>query len=131
MSNFEELSVQVLKWGHEKGILGPEGKGTIKGQVKKFGEESNELIESVGWDMGYADAMAVAGEYQDQTYKKASPWGIVASPFTKDAVGDVLVTVILLCEMYGIKPEECLQLAYDEIAARTGVMKDGVFCRNK
>lgn len=121
MSNFQELQELVIQWGKDKGILGEGGKGTIKGQIKKFGEESNELIESVGYDLGFADSAAVF----------ASGGKVSAGPSTIDAVGDTLITVILLCEMCGISAEECLQEAYTEISGRTGHMKDGIFVRDK
>ena len=46
-----------------------------------------------------------------------------------DAIGDVLVTLIIYCEMRGLCPVRALLKAYNEIADRKGEVKDGVFVR--
>lgn len=48
---------------------------------------------------------------------------------TKDGIGDVAVTLIILAKQHGWTFEECLQMAYDEIKDRTGKMVDGVFIK--
>lgn len=48
---------------------------------------------------------------------------------TKDGIGDVTVTLIILAKQHGWTLEECLQMAYDEIADRKGEMVDGVFVK--
>ena len=40
---------------------------------------------------------------------------------------DVLVTSILLADLLGATVEECLRLAYEKIAKRTGKTVNGVF----
>lgn len=47
----------------------------------------------------------------------------------KDGIGDTVVTLIGVCEMYGFTLEECLQQAYDIISKRTGKMVDGKFVK--
>ncbi|WP_413527397.1 MazG-like family protein [Marinilactibacillus psychrotolerans] len=47
----------------------------------------------------------------------------------KDAVGDTVVTLIILAQQKGYTLEECLQVAYDEIKGRQGRMVDGVFVK--
>lgn len=49
----------------------------------------------------------------------------------KDAVGDTVVTLIILAQQKGYTLKECLQVAYDEIAGRTGQMVDGVFVKDE
>ena len=48
-----------------------------------------------------------------------------------DAVGDVLVTLIIYCHMKGLCPVRCLVRAFNEIEFRTGETKNGVFVRTE
>ena len=48
----------------------------------------------------------------------------------RDSIGDVLVTVIILADMTGNDPRECLEEAYNEIASRKGKTSDGMFIKN-
>lgn len=47
----------------------------------------------------------------------------------KDSVGDVVVTLVCLCEQMGWDFEKCVDMAYDEIKDRKGVLRDGVFVK--
>lgn len=49
----------------------------------------------------------------------------------QDAIGDTLVTVIILSDILGFDPYECLSEAYKVISDRKGVSKDGVFIKNE
>lgn len=100
----KELIENVLQWGIEKGITGPNGKGTILGQADKMIEEANETYSAVK----IHDLMEV-----------------------KDGIGDTVVTLILLAEMHGWTLEECLEHAYNVISKRTGKMVEGVFCKDR
>lgn len=46
-----------------------------------------------------------------------------------DAMGDVLVTLIILSAQLEIKPVRCLEVAYNEIADRKGQTVNGVFIK--
>lgn len=48
----------------------------------------------------------------------------------EDGIGDTLVTIIILADILGYNPMECLELAYNEIKNRTGKTKDGTFIKN-
>ena len=51
---------------------------------------------------------------------------------TKDAIGDIYVTLRMLCGTLGISMETCIDLAYDEIKDRTGYLSTaGVFVKDK
>ena len=99
-----ELIQNVLQWGTDKNIIGENGKGTRYGQAEKVLEEALETHMAVHTN----DIREV-----------------------KDGIGDTVVTLILLADMYGWTLEECLQVAYDVIAKRTGKMVDGVFVKDK
>lgn len=47
-----------------------------------------------------------------------------------DGIGDTVVTLIILAMQHGMSLEECLAMAYHEIAGRTGKMVDGVFVKS-
>ena len=50
-------------------------------------------------------------------------------PDFRDAIGDSLVTIIILAAMSGNDPRECLQLAYDTIKDRHGKTVNGTFVK--
>jgi NTP pyrophosphatase (non-canonical NTP hydrolase) len=47
-----------------------------------------------------------------------------------DGIGDVVVTLIILAQQYGLELEECLFEAFSQIQNRTGKMQDGVFIKD-
>ena len=49
----------------------------------------------------------------------------------KDAVGDTVVTLIILAQQKGYTLQECLQTAYDVIKGRTGQTINGVFVKSE
>lgn len=63
-------------------------------------------------------AVSEMGELCDAEVKK-DDWG------QRDAVGDVLVCLIIYCAMKGIDIKECLAQAYEEIKDRKGTMVAG------
>jgi NTP pyrophosphatase (non-canonical NTP hydrolase) len=101
MSEFQLLKQIVLNWANDKGIF---ERGTPEGQALKTIEEANELLKAV----------------QENDRNEII-----------DAIGDVLVTVIIQAEMQGLRPEDCLQSAYDVISKRTGRMVGGVFVKDE
>lgn len=46
-----------------------------------------------------------------------------------DSIGDVYVVLVILSEQLGLKIEECVELAYQEIKDRKGKMINGVFVK--
>ena len=49
----------------------------------------------------------------------------------KDAIGDSIVTLIVLCLQLGYDVEECLTIAYNDIKDRKGVIIDDNFVKTK
>lgn len=47
-----------------------------------------------------------------------------------DSVGDLLVTISIFCHQLGIDPVDCLNMAYEEIADRTGKTINGSFVKD-
>ena len=95
MKSYNELEALVLAWAEQKGIL---QNGTPIAQAHKTWEEVNELEE------------AIRNDDREEVI---------------DALGDILVTIIIQAEMQGLSLTECLESAYNVIAKRTGKMIDG------
>ena len=101
MRSYNELEALVITWAHQKGIL---DNGTPRAQAGKTVEEVQELIDAI------------------DTNNKAE---------IEDALGDILVTIIIQAEMQGLELIKCLESAYNVIAKRTGKMVDGQFVKDE
>jgi len=101
MTNFKNLEQKIIKWADEKGIL---DKATPESQFEKTQEEVDELRLAIK-NNDIAEVI--------------------------DGIGDVTVTLIILCQMYKIDFEACLQIVYDVISKRTGKMVNGKFVKDK
>jgi NTP pyrophosphatase (non-canonical NTP hydrolase) len=94
-----ELEEKIVAWALVRGITDPEN---APKQMLKVMEEVGEL------------ASAIAKGNEDATI---------------DAIGDVLVTIIILSYQLELNPWECLETAYEEIKNRKGKTIDGVFIK--
>lgn len=97
----DELIERVLFWAHEKEIL---EKGTKFKQAQKSLEEVGELLHAIGTND------------KDET---------------KDAIGDIFVTIIIQAEMNDLDIRECLESAYNVIKGRKGSIQNGTFIKDK
>ena len=100
MKDFFELEVLIEEWAKEKGIL---EKATTMKQAEKTLEEVLELMSAI-----------------DEDNREE----------IKDAIGDIMVTLIIQAKMQGMTIEECLNAAYDVISKRTGKMINGQFVKD-
>jgi len=100
MKSYNELEALVIAWATQKGIL---ENGTPSRQCDKTLEEVEELSD------------AIFDNNKDEII---------------DALGDILVTIIIQAEMQGVKLTECLESAYNVIAKRTGKMVGGQFVKD-
>ena len=114
--NYQELETKVLEWAGEKGIL---EKATPLAQAKKTLEEVQELLESVD-----------AQEKEHYFFTNTKGKEVITADEIKDALGDILVTIIIGAKLQGLKLEDCLESAYNVISKRTGKMVDGVFVKD-
>jgi NTP pyrophosphatase (non-canonical NTP hydrolase) len=100
MRDFLELKVLVEKWAEEKQIF---EKGSPIKQAMKTQEELTELCN------------AILDNNQEEI---------------KDAIGDIMVTLIIQAKMQNMTIEDCLNSAYEVISKRTGVMVNGQFVKS-
>lgn len=113
---YKELEQLVIQWGKDKGIL---DKATPLAQAGKTKEEVEELIE----------ACQAQKEGKSYFYNSKGVY-VNTEEEISDALGDVLVTIILGAKLQGLELIDCLQGAYDIISKRTGKMVDGVFVKD-
>ena len=92
---------KIRTWAEEKGIL---DKGDLKTQLIKLYEEAGELSQSI---------------------LKNNREDII------DAIGDCVVVLTNLAELAGVRIEDCISTAYDEISNRTGEMINGTFVKDE
>jgi NTP pyrophosphatase (non-canonical NTP hydrolase) len=98
--DYNQLEALVIEWAENKGIL---EKATTAAQANKTMEECQELIDAI----------------QDDNRDEIA-----------DALGDILVTIIIQAKMQNMSLVECLEGAYNVIAKRTGKMVNGQFVKD-
>ena len=96
----------VIQWGRDKGLDDP------KAQLNKVTEELGEIAHEI--TRNHYDLEAL--EQPDELY---------------DAIGDTLVTIIILADILNMDPMACLEIAYEAIANRTGETKNGTFVKDE
>lgn len=109
--SFRMLQVDVLSWAKDKDLLHAENADK---QFMKFIEEVFEFKSEL--DLYTAHV----GKMKD-----------LSKVHLKDEMGDIFVTLIILCEQIGIDPEECLSMAYDKIKNRKGKTLHGTFVKEE
>ena len=108
---YEELQEKVLEWADKKDLLHEEN---AEKQFMKFIEEIFEF--KTEFDMWM---------YGGEILKPVNPEHV------KDEMGDIFVTLTILCEQIGIDPEECLSMAYNKISKRKGRTINGNFYKQE
>ena len=99
MKSFYELKNLVVLWARDRKIL---EEGHPYAQAEKTLEEAQELL----------DAIVINNKEE-----------II------DALGDILVTIIIQAEMQNLDLLECLESAYSIINKRKGIMRNGQFIK--
>ena len=89
------------QWGKDRGIV---HNATATRQATKTLEEVNELLDAIH---------------------------VKDIELTQDAVGDIVVTLIMVCAVLHVDLLSCLELAYEEIKDRKGhLLSDGTFVKD-
>jgi len=91
----------IREWANERGLI---EKGDAKTQYIKLQEEAGEL------------AQAILKAKEDEFI---------------DAIGDCVVVLTNLAAIKGVKIEQCINSAYEEIKNRKGKMVSGTFVKEK
>ncbi len=109
--NFGELKELVLEWADDKDLLHEENADK---QFMKFIEEVFEFKTEMDNELSYNDP------YVDEAVDRL-----------KDEMGDIFVTLIILCEDLEIDPVVCLSMAYEKISKRHGRTINGTFVKSE
>ena len=118
----EELEIKVIDWAEDKQIF---SKATRSKQFDKTQEEVTELKEAI------TKIEFIYGKLNYPRNKYLTQIEIDAHLEIMDAIGDIILTLIIQAKMNGVNIQRCLQLAYEEIKDRTGEMKNGTFVKDK
>jgi hypothetical protein len=120
IKNMNELIDKTRQWFHDKGIIA--NSNPLK-QLEKTQEELTETRDA-------AVKLKFLGEIVELQSGVGVDECLDLLNEIKDGIGDTVVTLIGVCEMYGFTLEECLQMAYDTISKRNGMMINGVFVKS-
>lgn len=96
-----ELRKKIISWAEERDIF---KKSNPMVQAIKTREEVLELLDAI--------------ELNDK--KEIT-----------DAIGDIIVTLVIQCKMQNLDIDKCVESAYNEISQRTGTIKNGVFVKDE
>lgn len=116
---FEEFTRQVLIWAKDRDLL--HRKNALK-QFLKFIEEIFEFRDE--W-------LLCVHEYNKCSYGEADndPEVIELRHNMKLEMGDIFVTLLILCDQLNLDPVDCLGRAYEKIKDRKGKTINGVFIK--
>lgn len=109
--SFEELRENVEQWAKDKDLLHEEN---AEKQFMKFIEEVFEFKSEM-----------------DVYFDGAETLKSLNKEYMKDEMGDVFVTLIILCKQLDIDSVECLDMAYEKISKRRGKTIDGTFVKEE
>lgn len=116
---FEELQDLVLEWAEEKDLLREE---IADKQFMKFIEEVFEFYKEL---VSYKEACtffeAFGERYDDDADQE----------YMELEMGDIIVTLIILCKQLDINFVECLEMAYNKIKDRKGKTINGIFVKEE
>ena len=108
--SFEELQKLTLEWADDKDLLHSENADK---QFMKFIEEVFEF--KTEFDISYCPGRVRKGLEHN----------------LKLEMGDIFVTLIILCNQLGLDPVKCLDMAYKKISKRTGKTINGQFIKSE
>ena len=119
--NFGELKELVLEWADDNDLLHEEN---AEKQFMKFIEEVFEFNFEMENSKNYEDVchhLKIAGSLAKTRNKRDMML----------EMGDIFVTLIILCEDLGIDPVVCLSMAYKKISKRQGKTINGTFVKSE
>ena len=117
--SFGELKELVLKWAGDKDLLHYENADT---QFGKFIEEVFEFKTEM-------DYLCRIGQSSEEVYSDYEQ--IETQENVQLEMGDIFVTLIILCNQLGIDCVECLNMAYEKISKRHGKTINGLFVKEE
>ena len=118
---FEILQEKVLEWAKDKDLL---HEGNAERQFMKFMEEVFEFRDE--W-------LLTVHEYNNCNFGEGDddPEVVEHRGNMKLEMGDIFVTLIILCDQLNLDPVECLYEAYEKIKDREGKTINGTFVKEE
>lgn len=117
--SFGELKELVLEWADDKDLLHEENADV---QFGKFIEEVFEFKTEFDYLCRIEkDPSEIYSDYEQ----------IETQENMMLEMGDIFVTLIILCEDLGIDPVACLEMAYKKISKRQGKTINGTFVKSE
>ena len=116
---FEELKTKVEQWAENKDLLYSENADK---QFMKFIEEVFEFKSEM-------DYLCRIGQSSEEAYSDYEQ--IETQENMQLEMGDIFVTLIVLCNQLGIDCVECLNMAYEKISKRHGKTINGLFVKEE
>lgn len=113
MKTFKELQASIVDWADTHHLLCEEN---AQKQFMKFMEEVIEFKTEMDMRMKFFEP-------------NLKMWKIDRD--VQLEMGDVFVTLIILCEQLNISPQTCLSMAYDKIKDRKGETINGTFVKEE
>lgn len=104
---------QIRQWAKDRNLI----------EGSNAGAQGLKMVEELGETFGALarlPAARAAGDHEKIGELRAK---------VKDGFGDSIVVLTIMAAQEGIKLEDCIELAYEEIKDRKGRMVDGVFVR--
>ena len=92
----------IVQWGIDRNIIGPTAQSSRANQLSKTYEECLELDEAIEQDN--LDS-------------------------ARDAIGDIIVTLVMQSQMWELSLEECIEAAWNQIKNRKGKLVNGLFVK--
>ncbi len=114
MRSFEELKKLIEQWAKDKDLLYAENADK---QFMKFIEEVFEF--KTEYDIFWHEV-----ERQGSISREMINFLLLE-------MGDIFVTLIVLCRQIGIEPTRCLDMAYEKIKGRSGKTVNGIFIKQE
>lgn len=127
MSSYAEVEMKIVQWGEARGIV---QNGQPVGQARKTAEEASELVEAMAKITLIKRLAKAMPDLMDRPEFIAE--ASKAEAEAKDAIGDVVVTLIMGAATIDVNVLDCIKGAYEEIKDRKGYLRpDGVFVKEQ
>ena len=121
--SFGELKELVLEWADDKDLLHSENADV---QFMKFVEEVFEFRESL---IIIKNVGQMISQFKEQGINVYFGENLVKDMMLE--MGDIFVTLVILCEQLGIDSVACLKMAYEKIKDRCGKTINGTFVKSE
>lgn len=125
MNSYRDIEMKVIEWAEARKII---PNSTPQAQARKTAEETTEVVEAATKLRVLKDMEAISPDLK--LIEEYNEYKAKALDEFKDAVGDVVVTLVNACALADVDMVDCFAGSYDEIKDRKGtLMPNGVFVK--